>query len=468
MTQALTLDGLSQRLRASFGLAVSPERPAGATVPDASAFGAAMKAAKGGDTLYLAPGAYPLLTLTNFVRDQPVTLLALDPANPPVVAGFKFSACRNIVVRGLDIMIGTSGTGVEVLGGSDIHVEGNEIHGPVTDTRQRYGKGARFRGVIRWSFVCNDVHDVIKGVDHFLGAADSSFGRIDGNSFRDLCGDAITGCTDNLTIVGNVGTDLYRIDANHPDFIQLGTPGAWRKGQPVNIRIEGNVYYLGKGTPNQGIFVKSEQAATLQYSGLEIRRNAIVGAMYHGIGVGQAVDPVIEGNFVQGMAGVVDSAGKAMHCWLRLANSQGGTIARNILSRAVGQDANSPAPILTDNATTQRLAPAGDYSDLLAFVDKMFPAAVPADPRDAVIDSLTAQVETLTANLAAADAKAAEVAEQLQEAQARAGVAAERIELLEGERDAARAKAADLRVSLANLGATAAALATSAADAAQA
>ena len=63
-------------------------------------FAAALASAKGGDTLRLAGGKYGALVI-GIAFSAAMTIIAADPANPPVFAGINLTGAQNVTLRGI-------------------------------------------------------------------------------------------------------------------------------------------------------------------------------------------------------------------------------------------------------------------------------------------------------------------------------------------------------------------------------
>jgi hypothetical protein len=74
------------------------------TVSNYATLLAALKTSKGGDTIALAPGAYPMQTILN-VNPQGgvVTITSSDPTQKAILQGLKVATCSNLVFTGLEL-----------------------------------------------------------------------------------------------------------------------------------------------------------------------------------------------------------------------------------------------------------------------------------------------------------------------------------------------------------------------------
>jgi hypothetical protein len=312
----------------------------------------------------------------------------------------------------------TTGKAVYVSASQNVRIEGFDVHG---DPALKSGVGISVRNCTDVEVVGNRIHDIFHGVGHL----DCDRLTISDNDFRTLYGDGVRGGgSDHVKVSRNFFTDLYRIDANHPDAIQFWTSNTTVAAH--DIRIEYNDYRKGKGDPPQFIFLKDE-TGHLPYTGVVVRGNAGLGIMYQGVSVDGVIDPLIENNFTQGSADSLNATtGEPMAARIILRNSVGGRWRNNFANAFLTITPKAPPTENVGNVVIP-LAAAGDESAMDAWLHRNDPAPAPTDPKDAEIAALKAQVEALAAELSTTQANLAAVTT---------------------DRDNARAVAASLQIAL--------------------
>jgi hypothetical protein len=375
---------------------------------------ATIKAALDGDEVVISEGVVAL-TLDG-VKRQNVTIRPADGAKV-TFAPLVVNRSSGLTFKGFEATT-TTGKAVYVYASQNVRIEGFDVHG---DPALKTGIGISVRNCTDVAVVGNRIHDVFHGVGHL----DSDGLTISFNDFRTLYGDGIRGGgSDRVLISWNFFTDIYRIDANHPDAIQFWTTNTTVAA--TDIRIEGNVFRKGKGDPPQFIFLKDE-TGHLPYTGVVVRDNAGLGIMYQGVSIDGAIDPLIENNFTQGSADSIDAGtGKPMAARIILRNSVGGRWRNNFANAFLTITPKAPP---TENVGNVQIpiAAAGDESAMDAWLHRNDPPPAPTDPKDAELAALKAQVEALAADLATTQANLATVTT---------------------DRDNARAVAASLQIAL--------------------
>jgi hypothetical protein len=270
------------------------------TVSNYATLLAALKTSKGGDTIALAPGAYPMQTILN-VNPQGgvVTITSSDPTQKAILQGLKVATCSNLVFTGLELTtIAANGQPVDpyfafrVSGLTNVTFENNDIHGdptlaPGSQTSGFYVNGGQA------SFVGNSFYDMNAAINvlHADGV------NITGNKFYNLSkGGVEMGGTINVTIAKNLFYDFQVSLGTHADGIQLFTAGTTVAGK--NISITDNLIYRGNGDGLQGIFIQDE-VGTLPYDTVTISGNSVIGGLWNSIYLEHASGPVnILNNYV--------------------------------------------------------------------------------------------------------------------------------------------------------------------------
>lgn len=284
---------------------------------------AAIKAAKGGETIKLAAGTYTDLTVMTKAFTSMVTFQSLDPSNPVNIQKLVIGNSSNITVKNMvaatDYKPADDWNRLNTIQGStNIVLDGVRFSGGTGDPSLSKGAGL---------FVRDSKSVTMKNssIDHFglgLEAYTVDGMVVQNSSFHDNRRDH-TNFTEmnNLVIDGNTFTNLFPVGAEHPDAIQFFTAGKV-KGN-TNITISNNVIMQGSGSGAQGIFMNDE-AGNLPYVNVNIKNNLIyLNGYYHGINVVNGVNVNIESNSVISQ---VDGTS----FWIRLDKTNGATIKNNI------------------------------------------------------------------------------------------------------------------------------------------
>jgi len=288
---------------------------------------AALKAAKGGDTIALAPGNYGALVL-NQVFDKPVTVTSADATRPAVIAQMVLNRAVNITFSNLEV---TSVTRlydylIRVNGGSGITFDKLFIHGPLDGApTDRHGilvaqsNGftiARSRIVqIGVGIAVNQSRDItIRDNDISLIGVDAI--EIPG--------------VDGALIESNRMSKWRTIGAYHPDGIQC-----WTTGVPTackNIRIISN-QFIGDPQPGsayvfpQGIWFGDEMKRG-DYTNIEITGNLLRCVNWHAIAmyVTPARGTIIRNNRIQACPA---SGTATIMPWIKI-NDPGAVVEGNV------------------------------------------------------------------------------------------------------------------------------------------
>ena len=285
---------------------------------------ATLGAARSGDTILLAPGAYPALSVKGVQFQADVTIASRDPAHPATLAGLVVADSRGLRFQNLELLVETP-TGerptipVRVSNSQDIHFVQLNVHG---GSGERDGRAITVRDCDNVSIENSEFHDLRIGVEH----AHCDHLTITGSRFHDIRVDAIHGGGSSwVRIANNEFTDFHRQGdpahgGDHPDAIQF-----WSRpdSQPAHdIVISDNVMKRGSGTPVQGIFMAGRGPAI---SDVTISGNTIVGMDYNGIAVSNGRNVTISDNKVEPYAD--------RKSWIRVVKSDGVRMSNNQASK---------------------------------------------------------------------------------------------------------------------------------------
>ncbi|QHL90113.1 hypothetical protein GVO57_03785 [Sphingomonas changnyeongensis] len=325
-------------------------------IADRAALVAALAAARGGETLRLAPGAYGQIAIAGRVFPAAVTLQSRDAARPARLNGVAVSASANLVFRQLDIgralapgepdftQLSTV-TDSRAVRFDRIFFHGSRDGTPANDAWGLYVvgssgieiAGSRFEELMR-AYIFDRSSDI----------------AVIGNSFRLIRSDAGDfAAVDRVVVRGNSYRDFMPRADDHPDAIQFWTNGQQRGSS--DILIEDNVIMQGDGVGPQGIFIRDEQKR-YPYRNLVIRNNLIYTEdQWEGISVEGAADVEVSGN------SVLSPLDRQKQAWIRLENVGRATVTGNVTVRYVGPAAGGPhvvrdnSVLIEDRALVRRL-----------------------------------------------------------------------------------------------------------------
>lgn len=268
-----------------------------------------------GAVLRLAPGAYGSLVLRGGGgrTGAPITLMAANPAQPPLFAGMDIRDAAHLVLQGLHFdYTFTPGDPLwiqpfVILGGTGITVSGCQFDGDAArdgsaaDAGYSNGQGLAVTGVQGLLVENCEIRRFHRG----LVVALSTDVRVAGCHLHELRSDGM-----NFIQVGQVavsGNHIHDFDVppegeDHPDMIQFWTEGT--DTPSTDIVIRGNLLDSGRGRFTQSIFMRNELVDTgragqaMFYRNVLIEENLIANAHLHGITVGETQGLTIRQNTV--------------------------------------------------------------------------------------------------------------------------------------------------------------------------
>lgn len=320
-------------------------------VRNQSELDAAIKAAKGGETIKLAAGTYTSVSVIGKTFTSPVTIQSLDANNRANVTALQVNSSNNVVFKNLiaaqdfkpaeDWM-----TANRIYKSNNITLDNVTISGGTGDVTKSKGIGLYIRDGI-------NVNVVNSSMDHFafgMSVQNVNGMLVQGNNFHDNRGDHTNFSEmNNVTIDNNMFSNLFPVGAEHPDAIQFMTKG--RAFGSSNVTISNNVVMQGSGLGTQGFFLGNEDG--LPYTNVTIKNNLIyLNGWYHGINV-------VTGNNINIESNTIISKMDAAPLWIRLENVNGGKVVNNVTDAITITDtskniANSGNAVLSADAVTLR------------------------------------------------------------------------------------------------------------------
>jgi hypothetical protein len=270
-----------------------PAYTASVTVKNTAGLNAALKSAKAGSAILLAPGRYDGAYVDQ-IKGNGLTVTSADPKSPAILTRFYITNSTGLTFSNLVLTtegsddpypfrIGYS-SGITL---TNLSVHGSMNHNPQDDQSGLWIGNASNHITVRNS----EFQELVNGIVH-INAADI---LIDGNYIHDIGTDGIHGGgTSNITISNNHIADFHVVDGQHPDAIQFWTVNT--KESVSNIVISGNLIERGTGAAVQGVFMGNE--ASLPYKGVTISNNTVIGGLYNAIALGIGDGITVTGNKV--------------------------------------------------------------------------------------------------------------------------------------------------------------------------
>lgn len=328
----------SEALAARAAVSAIPQRPR----PDAATTGeliAALKAAKPGATIRLAPGNY---------RGVSIKGLAL----PGVTITGDGAVLHDLLVQGAS---GLTFTDLEfhhlpdaapypftVRGSREIHFRAVETHGSLDGNPQNDRAGLMIRESERVTVTGSEFHELYIGVS----ILDSRHIAVTGSRFHDLQKDGcIASGSSHVVIVGNEFSDFYPVAGDHPDAIQFFGSGTSASASDLDIRA--NVIRRGGGEKYQGIFLR-DGSGERPFLRVSITENLVLGCMYAGIAVDGAQDVVVAENTVTGFPDMYSSIRTLNVTDLRVTDNRAQKFLAAGREVKIPTDGNQKIPAATD------------------------------------------------------------------------------------------------------------------------
>lgn len=287
---------------------------------------AAVKAAKGGDTVVLAAGTYKQLWVDNKVSTSPITFKSESTTNPAVISYLRAINSDGVAFEGLKVGrqvvtgVDLDSTNMSLVQGSkNVSFSGMKFF--TTGADDRYlARGIMFRDSSNISVTNSDFSHMATGI-LTMTSTDIS---ITNNKFHDLRVDGLEFTAVKKVLIDNNDFRDFRsaYDA-HADAIQFWTNGT--KQASTDVVISNNVVLPGDGKGSQGIFIQDEVGG-IPYERFTIKNNLLLdkGEYWNGITVRGGKDIVIEGN-----TSISPTTDKNVF-WIRLDNVDGVKLTGNL------------------------------------------------------------------------------------------------------------------------------------------
>jgi parallel beta-helix repeat protein len=269
-----------------------PAYTATVKVKDTAGLNTALKFAKPGSAILLAPGRYDGVRVDQ-IKVQGVTITSEDPKSPAILTRFYITNSSGLTFSNL--VFTTEGSDdpypFRLRYATGVTLVNLSVHGSMDGNPQNDQSGLWLGDCEHITIRNSEFQELANGIVH----GNSSDILIDGNYIHNIAIDGIHGGgTSNITISNNHMADFHVLDGQHPDAIQFWTVNTTESA--TNITITGNLAERGTGTMLQGVFMGNEASHT--YKNVTISNNTVVGGMYNGIAIGDGDGITVTGNTV--------------------------------------------------------------------------------------------------------------------------------------------------------------------------
>lgn len=287
-------------------------------VDNTAALNAAIKSAKDGDVIKLAPGLYEGLSVKGGVSFQTsLTITSADPSKPAVLTDFRLVNVTGLTFRDLEFAASSS---VETKGDAhwafsfvnarNIHFDKVYVHGSLDGDPSNDVQGINIRRGSNITVTDCEFEQLERGMA--IGSVDHI--RIERNYIHDLRSDGMDFAEVSFVEVrANVFTNFRPIGKDHPDAIQFWTSGT--KEISHDILVTGNAILRGDGGYTQGIFFR-DQTKEMPFERVTISDNLLVNTGYNAIRVNGVKDLALTNNTLVSAAGENKT-------WLRISSGDG-------------------------------------------------------------------------------------------------------------------------------------------------
>lgn len=274
-------------------------------IDNTAALNAAIKSAKGGDVIKLAPGVYDGLSVKGGVSFEiNLTITSADPSNPAVISDFRLVNVAGLTFRDLEFAASSS---VETKGGAhwafsfvdakNIHFDKIHVHGSLDGDPSNDVQGINIRRGSNITVTDCEFEQLERGL--VMGSVDHI--KVEGNYIHDLRSDGMDFAEVSFVEVrANVFTNFRPVGKDHPDAIQFWTSGT--KEISHDILVTGNVILRGDGGYTQGIFFR-DQTKEMPFERVTISDNLLVNTGYNAVRVNGAKDLTLTNNTLVSAAG---------------------------------------------------------------------------------------------------------------------------------------------------------------------
>jgi RTX calcium-binding nonapeptide repeat (4 copies)/Right handed beta helix region len=330
VSSAAVLDAVASSLLSTGGTTSTASTGAGAASPPptgsktvfnvstTAGLDAALKAAKGGDTIDLAPGAYRGVAFSNLNYSSNVTIQSSSSSGEAAINELIGNNDSNITFSNVKFTSAGSTYGANFHSSSNVKFVNDAFQGTKTSNSQSWGDGLFSENSNSISVTGSTFNQLTTGLAVSFG---SGF-NVQNNSFTNIgqWGIAQAQVTNDV-INNNSFSSFFPGTGIHSDAVIIFTTGTTQPSS--NITIDSNTITQGSGQTNlQGIFL-TDELGDLTYKNVQIANNTISNIGLTAIGVGNGDGVQISGN-------KISSASSASNIVVETAN--GLTLSNNAAS----------------------------------------------------------------------------------------------------------------------------------------
>jgi len=292
------------------------------TVTSAAQFLRVLRAARGGETILLAPGNYGDINLSGIRPAGRVTIRSANPDNDAVFGSLKLTRVGNLVLDDIDVRhpLKPGDAAVFVNLSSDVSFVGLDLSGSINGTPFDDGNGIFVTNSCRIA-VLDSTFREFNNAAGFSRSSDIIFA---GNSVRDAREGVniaqIDGGLFERNFITGIRPDVSQFD--HSDTFQVQAGGS--NGVSNDLVFNGNVIM---GDNNQGTFIRSEKALTqgLVHSNIVITNNYVEANLRNAIAIADTDGVIVANNSIR------DADGPGIMPGIALSNLSDAVISKNVL-----------------------------------------------------------------------------------------------------------------------------------------
>lgn len=337
--------------------AMGPVEQNGDLIRSAAEFSAALRSARGGETLLLSDGNFGVLKVGKAFT-SPVTIRSADPSSPACFTDLRLDGAANVTLAGLVFDYAFSPGDKDAISRFNINKSRNIIiSDSVFDGDYKagigHGRGLHIKNSVSVTLSGNVFRKWWKAV---TGSYDVNLALLR-NQIYDIRADGMmfTGI-EGLRIEGNwVHSFRASSGRDHRDMLQI-TRSSNRRSTDIVIRD--NIFDMGAGDYTQTIFMgksgKNLSDPLLRHQNVLIENNVIYNAHTHGISVTGADNLSIRKNSVIRVP--LAKGGKNTTPRINVWASTYVVIEQNVVSQINGNP-NQPGWAVLNNAIVQNTSP---------------------------------------------------------------------------------------------------------------
>ena len=342
-------------------------------VSNAVQLAAAIKAARGGETILLAAGDYGMIKVGSRDMTSTVTIKSADPDHSAVVSGLNIRLSSNLRFEDIDVHMPLAKGQPDYTLAASIslsnHIDfvGVDFSGSLDGNSWNDGNAIRFSSSTNVSIIDSTFTEF----NNAAAFANVTGVVVAGNTVTNVReGFGFTGVHD-VTIVQNQFSGFTPMKGDHSDSIQFFTD--YTNSTSSHVVIADNVMLSGSNGGTQGIFISS--SGGLRFSDFVVENNLYYGDARHGISLYSMDGATVRGN-------TLVSSGGGLEAGINLTSTSKVLVEGNITPLLL-QSGTNTGLVLRDNVdvydTSQKKGftmaslfetPASDHVDMTSYAVK--------------------------------------------------------------------------------------------------